>query len=74
MLAINRKMLAEFAVNEPEVFKEIVNIAKAALPKEGEAPNLEELKKKHGVAPKPKAKMPESPFVEKVENGEKKKK
>jgi len=46
-VAINRKMLAELAVNHPEVFKQIVEKAKAALPTEGQAPNLEELKKKH---------------------------
>ena len=70
-MAINRKMLAELAVNDPDVFKEIVEKAKAVLPKEGEAPNLNELKKKFGKAEKPKAKMPDSPFVEKVKNGEK---
>ncbi|PHJ12350.1 50S ribosomal protein L20, partial [Fervidobacterium sp. SC_NGM5_G05] len=32
-VAINRKMLAELAVNDPESFKEYVNIAKAALGK-----------------------------------------
>ena len=70
-ITINRKMLAELAVNQPEVFKEIVEKAKAALPPEGQAPDLEELKKKYGKVSKPKPKMPESPFVEKVENGEK---
>jgi large subunit ribosomal protein L20 len=70
-MAINRKMLAELAVNEPDVFKEIVEKAKAVLPKEGEAPDLNELKKRFGKAEKPKPKMPKSPFVEKVENGEK---
>jgi large subunit ribosomal protein L20 len=70
-VAINRKMLAEIAVKEPAVFKEVVEKAKAVLPPVGQAPDLEELKKKFGKAEKPKAKMPESPFVEKVENGEK---
>lgn len=65
-IEINRKMLAELAVNNPDVFKEIVEQAKAALPPVGEAPNLDDLKMKYGKASKPKAKMPDSPFVEKV--------
>ncbi|MBU0577489.1 50S ribosomal protein L20 [Patescibacteria group bacterium] len=74
-IQINRKMLAELAVNNPDVFKEIVDAAKAALPPEGQAPDLNELKKKFGKATKPKPKMPEeSPYVKKVENGENKEK
>ena len=42
---INRKMLAELAVHEPDVFKEIVEKAKSALPPEGQAPDLSKLKK-----------------------------
>ena len=70
-IEINRKMLAELAVNNPDVFKEIVELAKAALPPVGQAPDLDALKKKTGKTEKPKAKMPESPFVEKVEKEEK---
>ncbi len=71
---INRKMLAELAVNHPDEFKQIVEMAKSALPPEGQAPDLDELKKKFGKAPKPTPKMPESPYVEKVEKEEKSKK
>ncbi|MBN2086937.1 50S ribosomal protein L20 [Candidatus Peregrinibacteria bacterium] len=70
-IEINRKMLSELAVNNPDVFKEIVEQAKAALPAEGQAPDLEALKRQFGKTVKGKAKLPDSPFVEKVENGEK---
>lgn len=70
-IEVNRKMLSELAVNNPDVFKEIVEQAKAALPPEGQAPNLDDLKMKYSKAEKPKAKMPKSPFVEKVEKKEK---
>ncbi len=63
-IEINRKMLAELAVNNPDVFKEIVELAKAALPPVGQAPDLDALKKKTRKAEKPKAKMPESPYME----------
>lgn len=43
---LNRKMLAELAVNHPVVFKQIVETAKAALPPEGQAPDLGDLKKR----------------------------
>ena len=43
-IGINRKMLAELAINHPDVFKEIVEKAKAALPPEGKAPELSKLK------------------------------
>ena len=43
-ITINRKMLSELAMNEPEVFEKIVVQAKAALPPEGEAPDLSKLK------------------------------
>lgn len=68
---INRKMLSELATNNPEVFKELVEVAKAALPKEGEAPDMEELKKKFGNSPKPKAKMPKSPYMDDKKKEEK---
>jgi len=44
---INRKMLAELAVNHPEVFKAVVEKSKQALPPERQAPDLEELKKRY---------------------------
>jgi len=53
-MVINRKMLSELATNHPDVFKEIVEKAKASLPPEGEAPDLEDIKKKFGKStPKP---------------------
>ncbi|MBN2095854.1 50S ribosomal protein L20 [Candidatus Peregrinibacteria bacterium] len=39
-ITINRKMLSELAVSEPDAFKEIVEKAKAALPPEGKAPEM----------------------------------
>ena len=63
-IKIDRKMLSELAVNHPEAFKAVVEAAKAVLPPEGEAPNLEELKKRFGKATTPK-KMPESPYMDK---------
>lgn len=66
-IAINRKMLSELATNHPEVFKELVTKAKDALPPAGQAPDLEALKKRFGKAAKPKAKMPESPYMDKVD-------
>ncbi len=44
-IEINRKMLSELAINNPDVFKEIVEKAKAALPPEGQAPDLSKWKK-----------------------------
>jgi large subunit ribosomal protein L20 len=44
-VTINRKMLSELAIHEPEVFAEIVEKAKSALPKEGEAPKAPVAKK-----------------------------
>ena len=56
-IKINRKMLAELAVNHSEIFKEIVDAVKAVLPPEGEAPSLDDLKKRFGKpASKPTAK------------------
>lgn len=43
---VNRKMLAELAVNHPHVFKQIVETAKQALPPDGQAPDLADLKKR----------------------------
>lgn len=45
-IKINRKMLAEIATNHPDVFKVIVEQAKAVLPPAGQAPDMEALKKK----------------------------
>ena len=39
-IEINRKMLSELAINNPDVFKEIVEKAKAYLPPEGQAPDI----------------------------------
>ena len=44
-IEINRKMLSELATNYPEVFKVVVEKAKAALPPAGQAPDLSKLKK-----------------------------
>jgi len=44
-IEINRKMLSELAINNPDVFKEIVEKAKAALPPEGQAPDIGKPKK-----------------------------
>lgn len=45
-ITINRKMLSELATNHPEVFTQIVEDVKKVLPAQGEAPNLDELKKR----------------------------
>ncbi|PIZ73988.1 50S ribosomal protein L20 [Candidatus Peregrinibacteria bacterium CG_4_10_14_0_2_um_filter_43_11] len=45
-ILINRKMLSELASNNPEIFKELVEKAKATLPPEGQAPDLEVIKKR----------------------------
>ncbi len=45
-IRINRKMLSELAVNHPEVFQLIVEEAKKVLPPAGEAPSLDDLKKR----------------------------
>ena len=58
---INRKMLAELAVNHPEIFKRIVDEVKKVLPAQGEAANLEELRKRFG---KPTAKKEVAPKKE----------
>jgi large subunit ribosomal protein L20 len=47
-ISVNRKMLAELAVHNPDVFKDLVEKAKAVLPAPGKAPDLEELKKRLG--------------------------
>lgn len=47
-IEINRKMLSELAISEPDVFKEIVEKAKAVLPPAGQAPDLKELEKHWG--------------------------
>jgi len=45
-IKINRKMLAELAVNHPEVFVKVVEAVKAVLPAERQAPDLGDLKKR----------------------------
>lgn len=74
-IEINRKMLSELAISEPETFKQIVDAAKAALPAEGQAPDLEALKKKWGVktekgTTKPTPSKSEEKTEEKVEKEE----
>ena len=51
-IEINRKMLSELAISEPDVFKEIVDKAKAALPPEGQAPDIGKPKKAEPKAEK----------------------
>jgi len=61
-IKIDRKMLSELSTNHAAVFKDVVEAVKAVLPPEGQAPNLEEIRKRFGKAtPK---KMPESPYME----------
>ena len=64
-IKINRKMLAELAVNHPEVFKQIVEEAKKVLPPEGEAPSLDDLKKRFGKATSKPAAKKESAATDK---------
>lgn len=64
-IEINRKMLSELATNYPEVFKEIVEKAKAALPPAGEAPDLSKLKKPAALKVEKKEEKPKK--EEKVE-------
>ncbi len=47
-IRINRKMLAELAVNHPEVFAQIVEEVKKVLPAQGEPANIDELRKRFG--------------------------
>lgn len=61
-VTINRKMLAELAVNHPEAFDKIAEVVKAALPPEGQAPDLSTLKK----AATPKAKKAKAEEKEEV--------
>lgn len=44
-IQLNRKMLSELATNHPEIFKHLVELAQSILPPEGQAPDLEALKK-----------------------------
>ncbi len=62
-ISINRKMLAELAVNNPEVFKQIVVKAQAILPEPGKAPDLAKLKAHYEAAHKVLAKAPKAPKV-----------
>lgn len=48
-IEIDRKMLAELAVNNPDVFKVIVEKAKEVLPPPGQAPDLEVLKERYSA-------------------------
>ncbi len=66
-IEINRKMLSELAIHEPDIFKEIVEKAKAALPPEGEAPTLKKTTKKAAPA-KSEAKPDKEEKVEKKED------
>lgn len=45
-IKLNRKMLAELAINHPEVFGKVVEAVKAVLPPERQAPDLGDLKKR----------------------------
>jgi len=49
-MSVNRKMLSELAISNPEVFKELVEKVKAVLPAPGKAPDLEEIKKRFSKA------------------------
>jgi len=69
-ITINRKMLAELAVNHPDAFNQVVEAAKAALPPEGQAPDLEDLKKRFGKASKATAKKVEEKVEAKEEEKE----
>jgi hypothetical protein len=63
-------MLAELAVNHPDVFKQIVEEVKKVLPPQGEPANLDELRKRFGKVSKPAAKKEEKAeekFEEKFE-------
>lgn len=68
-IEINRKMLAELAVNHSDVFKEIVEKAKAALPPAGKAPDLSGLKKSSTIkaveTKKTEKEVEEKPVIEK---------
>ena len=67
-IKINRKMLAELAVNHTEIFRQIVDEVKKVLPAQGEAADLEELKKRFGkTTSKPAVKMEYEPKEEKKE-------
>ena len=70
-IRVNRKMLAELAVNNPEVFAKIVEEVKKVLPPQGEAADLDELRKRFG---KPTAKKEAVPKKEEVKKEEKEEK
>lgn len=68
-IEINRKMLSELAISEPNIFKEIVEKAKAALPPEGQAPDIGKPKKAEPKAEKKVApKKPKAAVAETQEN------
>ncbi len=56
-IKINRKMLAELAVNHEDVFAQIVEDVKKVLPPQGEPADLDELRKRFGTKAKPATKM-----------------
>lgn len=66
-IRLNRKMLAELATNHEDVFKKLIEEAKAALPPEGQAPDLEELKKHFAKGKTPGKAKTESEGGEKAE-------
>lgn len=68
---VNRKMLAELAINHPEAFKAVVDTAKAALPPAGQAPDISKLVK--GTTPKKAAPKAKKETAEKAEAKEEKK-
>lgn len=74
-IMINRKMLSELATNHPEVFKELVEAAKAALPPAGEAPDPAKLTKNPAAkaVAKPTAKKAPAKKEAKKEKAEEKK-
>ncbi len=67
-IEINRKMLSELAISEPDIFKEIVEKAKAALPPEGQAPDIGKPKKAEPKVEKKTTKKPKAKVVEAQED------
>lgn len=67
-IKINRKMLAELAVNHEDVFAQLVEEAKKVLPAQGEPADLDNLRKRFGKsASKPAVKKEEAKKDEKKE-------
>ena len=63
-------MLAELAVNHPEVFAQIVEEVKKVLPAQGEAADLDELRKRFGKGSKATSKSEPTVKLEKKEKEE----